>query len=123
MAGWVAKELLVLFVPVLASKGTLYSTYYLPSKIQLGRGRLFIQIHHRGTLLSLSTQLVIKWSIAMFGLRLSQSRQVTASPLGRHTRKKCRKVMSTVSQKCLLNIGTVVFTSLVSPSSIPERLE
>lgn len=93
MAGWVAKGLLVLFVPVLASKGTLYSTYYLPSKIQLGRGRLFIQIHHIGTLLSVSTQLVIKWSIAMFGAQLSQSRQITASPLGAHTRKKKKAEM------------------------------
>lgn len=55
LAGWVAKELLVLFMPVLDSKGTFYSTYYLPSTIQLGRGRLFIQICHIGTLLSLST--------------------------------------------------------------------
>lgn len=30
LAGWVAKGLLVLFVPVLASKGTLYGTYCLP---------------------------------------------------------------------------------------------
>lgn len=51
-------------------------------------GRLLIEIHHTGTLLSLSTQLVTKLSIAMFGVQLSQCRQITASPSGRHVRKE-----------------------------------
>lgn len=51
-------------------------------------GRLLIEIHHTGTLLSLSTQLVTKLSIAMFRVQLSQCRQITASPSGRHVRKE-----------------------------------
>lgn len=78
LGGWLRGCLCGLCLCWTAKEHSTTLTAYLPLKIQLGRDRLFIQIHHTRTLPSMCTQLGMKWSISMFRVQLSKSGQTTA---------------------------------------------